>query len=65
MLLFKFTLYLNSVLPFWKLLVFDYLLGISHCMLAVLLKAVLVLDAHQLLMLSTHIQTKMFLEALF
>jgi hypothetical protein len=52
--LFKFTV--NSVLLFWKLLVFESLLGASGTFLcsvfALKLKTVLLLDALQLLMLS-------------
>jgi hypothetical protein len=45
--LLKFTLVSNFVLPFWILLVFEFLLGISvpH------VKIVPLLDVHQLLML--------------
>jgi hypothetical protein len=54
--LFKFTLVLNSVRLFWKLLVFVSLLGISETflcsMFALQLKTVLLLDVLQLLMLS-------------
>jgi hypothetical protein len=53
--LFRFTLVLNSVLQFWKLLVFEFLLGVSqtlHCsMSAPKVKTVPLLDVHQLLML--------------
>jgi hypothetical protein len=54
--LLKFTFVLNSVLVFWKLLVFEFLLGITetlHCSMSVLhVKIVLLLDVHQQLMLS-------------
>jgi hypothetical protein len=47
--LFQFTLVPNSVLLFWKLLLFEFLLGVSDkflcSMSAVLLKTVLLLDA--------------------
>jgi hypothetical protein len=53
--LFKFTLVLNSALPFWKLLVSEFLLGIPetlHCsMSAPHLTIVPLIDVHQLLML--------------
>jgi hypothetical protein len=49
------TLVLNSAIPFWKLLVSEFLLGISetlHCPMSTLqVKIVPLLDAHQLLML--------------
>jgi hypothetical protein len=52
----RFSLVSNSVLPFWKLLVSEFLLGISetlHCsMSAPHFKIVPLLDVHQLLMLS-------------
>jgi hypothetical protein len=48
--LLKFTLVLNSVLTFWRLLVFESVLGMSenfHCsVLAVQLKITLLLDMH-------------------
>jgi hypothetical protein len=54
-LLFKFALVLNSVLLFWKLLVFEFLLGISEILLCTYsvphVKTVRLLDAHQLLIL--------------
>jgi hypothetical protein len=54
--LLKFTLVSNSALLFWKLLVFEFLLGISgilHCTIsAPHVKIVPLLDVHQLLMLS-------------
>jgi hypothetical protein len=54
--LFKFTLVLNSVRLFWKLLAFVSLLGTSETFLcstfALQLKTVLLLDVLQLLMLS-------------
>jgi hypothetical protein len=53
--LLKFTLVLKSALLFWKLLVSEFLLGISeilHCsMSAPRVKIVPLLDVHQLLML--------------
>jgi hypothetical protein len=53
--LFKITLALDSVLLFWKPLVFESLLGISKTficsMSALLVKIIFLLDAHQLLML--------------
>jgi hypothetical protein len=53
--LFKFTLVLNSALLFWKLLVFESLLGISETYLCSIsapqVKIVPLLDALQLLML--------------
>jgi hypothetical protein len=48
--LFRFTLILNSVLLFWKLVVFESLIVISEAFLCCMLA--LLLDAHQLLMLS-------------
>jgi hypothetical protein len=70
--LFKFTLLLNSVLPFWKLLVFESLLGISETLLCpmstIQLKIVLPLDMHQLLMLSAgtliYLKQKLFLSVI-
>jgi hypothetical protein len=54
--LFKFTVVWNTALPFWKLSVFESLLGISEtflCSISTLhLKTVLLQDVHQLLMLS-------------
>jgi hypothetical protein len=54
--LFKFTLVLNSVRLFWKLLAFVALLGTSETFLcstfALQLKTVLLLDVLQLLILS-------------
>jgi hypothetical protein len=54
--LLKSTLVLNSALPFWKLLVSEFLLGISetlHCSMSALqVKIVPLLDVHQLLMLA-------------
>jgi hypothetical protein len=54
--LFKFTLVLNSVLLFWQLLIFEFLLGTSETLLcsasAPQVKVVPLLDTHQLLMLS-------------
>jgi hypothetical protein len=53
--LLKSTLVLNSVVPFWKLLVSEFLLGISetlHCSMSALrVKIVPLLDVHQLLIL--------------
>jgi hypothetical protein len=53
--LFKFTLVLNSVLLFWKLLVFEFLVGISDTLIYSMpvphVKIVPLLDVHQLLML--------------
>jgi hypothetical protein len=53
--LLKFTLVWNSALPFWKLLVSEFLLGISetlHCsMSAPHVKIIPLLDVHQPLML--------------
>jgi hypothetical protein len=53
--LLKSTFILNSALSFWKLLVSEFLLGVSetwHCsMSAVQVEIVPPLDAHQLLML--------------
>jgi hypothetical protein len=50
----KFTAALNSALLFWKLLVFDFLFGISKTFLcsmsALLVKTILLLDALQILM---------------
>jgi len=55
----KYTLVLNSVRLFWKLLVFVSLLGTSETFLcstfALILNPVLLLDALQLLMLSAGI----------
>jgi hypothetical protein len=55
----KYTLILNSVLLFWKLLVFVPLLGTSETflcsMFVLILNPVLLLDALQLLMLSAWI----------
>jgi hypothetical protein len=52
----KFTLVSNSALQFWKLLISEFLLGISeslHCSMSALhVKTVPLLDEHQLLMLS-------------
>jgi hypothetical protein len=52
----KWRLLLLFALPFWKLSVFESLLGISETFLCSIsahqLKTVLLLDAHQLLMLS-------------
>jgi hypothetical protein len=52
---FQFNLALNSVLLFWKLLVFEFLLGVSQnfvCSVSVFLaKTVILLDALQLLVL--------------
>jgi hypothetical protein len=54
--LLKITLVSNSVLPFWKLLVPEFLLGISETlhfsMSAPHVEIVPLLDVHQLLMLS-------------
>jgi hypothetical protein len=71
--LFKFSLVLNSVLQFWKQLVFESLLGISEtcvCSVSALqLKIVFLLDAHQLLMLSAgtliYLIQKLFLSVIF
>jgi hypothetical protein len=53
--LLKFTLVSNSALPFWKLSVSEFLLGISETLLCSMsaphVKVVSLLDAHQLLML--------------
>jgi hypothetical protein len=53
--LLKSTLVLNSALPFWKLLVSEFLLGTSETLLcsmsALQVKIVPLLDVHQLLML--------------
>jgi hypothetical protein len=53
--LFKFTFVLNSTLPFWKLLISEFLLGVSETLLcsmsALHVKIVPLLDVHQLLML--------------
>jgi hypothetical protein len=53
--LLKSTVVLNSALPFWKLLVSEFRLGISetlHCSMSALqVKIVPLLDAYQLLML--------------
>jgi hypothetical protein len=53
--LFKFTLVQNSVLPFWKLLVSEFLLGASETLLysvpAPHIKIVPMLDVHPFLML--------------
>jgi hypothetical protein len=52
--LFKFTLVLNSVLLLWKLLVFEFQLGISETLLCSVsashVKIVPLLDVYQLLM---------------
>jgi hypothetical protein len=52
----KFTVVWNTALPFWKLSVFESLLSISETfrcsILALHLKAVLLQDVHQLIMLS-------------
>jgi hypothetical protein len=62
--LLKFTLVTNSALLFWKLLVSEFLLGISEILLCSMsarhLKIVPLLDVHQLLMLSA--RTLTFLE---
>jgi hypothetical protein len=62
--LFEFTLVLNSVLLFWKLLVFEFLLGISEDFLCSLFvphaKTGPLLHAHQLPMLFA--KTLMYLE---
>jgi hypothetical protein len=71
--LFKFTLVLNSVRLYWKLLAFVSLLGTSETFLystfALQLKTVLLLDALQLLMLSAgtliSLEDKMFLLNIF
>jgi hypothetical protein len=52
--LFKFTLVLSSVLLFWKLLVFEFLLCISetlHCSVSAHVQLVPLLDMHRLVML--------------
>jgi hypothetical protein len=53
--LLKSTLVSNSALPFWKMLVFEFLLGIWETLLcsmsALQIKIVPLLDVHQLLML--------------
>jgi hypothetical protein len=53
--LFKFTLVLNSALPFWKLLVSEFLLGMSETLQCSVsadhVKIVPLLDVQQLLML--------------
>jgi hypothetical protein len=66
--IFKLTLALNSVLLFWKLLVFEFLLGTSETVLCSMsapqADIVPLLDALQLLMLSagtsTYLEPKMF-----
>jgi hypothetical protein len=54
--LLKSILVLNSALPFWKLLVSEFLLGISetlHCSMSALhVKILRLLDVHQLLILT-------------
>jgi hypothetical protein len=59
--LFKFTFVLNSVLLFWKLLVVEFLLGISATLLCSMsaphVKIVPLLDVHQLLMLFARMLT--------
>jgi hypothetical protein len=69
--LFKFTLVLNSVL-FWKLLVFEFLLGVSEtflCMVSALqVKSVPVLDALHLLMfvgMLMYLEPKLFFLFIF
>jgi hypothetical protein len=64
----RFSLVSNSALPFWKLLVSEFLLGISVTLLcsmsALHVKIVPLLDVHQLLMLSaralTYLEPGMF-----
>jgi hypothetical protein len=71
--LLKFTLVSNCALLFWKLLVPEFLLGISetlHCSVsAPLVKIVPLLDVHQLLMLSagtlTYLHPGTFSSAIF
>jgi hypothetical protein len=66
--LFKFALFLNSVLVFWKLLIFEFLLGISETSLCSTsvpkVKIVPLLDVLQLPMLFarmfTYLETKLF-----
>jgi hypothetical protein len=52
----KFTVVSNTALPFWKLSVFESLLGISETFLcsisALHLKTIFLQDVHELLMLS-------------
>jgi hypothetical protein len=56
--LLKFSLVLNSVLLFLKLLVSEFLLGTLHCsMSAPHVKIIPLLDVHQLLMLSARTLT--------
>jgi hypothetical protein len=59
--LLKFTLVSNSALPFWKLLVSEFLFSISETLLCSMsaphLKIVPLLDVHQLLMLSARTLT--------
>jgi hypothetical protein len=69
--LFTFTLALNSIL-FWKLLVFEFLLGISEnfpCSLSAVLANIVLLDALHLPMLFvetlTYLKTKLFLLIIF
>jgi hypothetical protein len=71
--LFKFTLALNSALLFWKLFVFELLLGIIKnflcSMSALLAKIVLLLDARQTLMSFvgklTYLEPKQFILIIF
>jgi hypothetical protein len=66
--LFKFTLVLNSVLMFWKLLVSEFLLGTSDILLCSMsapqVKIVPLPDVHQLLILFagtlTYLEPKTF-----
>jgi hypothetical protein len=65
--LFKFTLVLISLLLFWKLLVFEFLLGISETLLCSVsaphVKIVPLLDEHQLLMFArtlTYLEPRTF-----
>jgi hypothetical protein len=57
----KFTLVSHSALPFWKLLVSDFLPGISETLLCSMsaphVKIVALRDVHQLLMLSARTLT--------
>jgi hypothetical protein len=71
--LFKFTVALNSVHLFWKLLAFKFLLCISETFLSSMssppVKIVLLLDELQLLILSVanlkHLGPKLFLVIMF
>jgi hypothetical protein len=71
--LFKFILVLKSVLPFWKLLVLESLLGFSETFLrsisALQLKNALLLDVNQLIMLSAgtliYLKQNLFISVIF